>query len=132
MDKSTARKADKLLKCISKMPKNSWHTSHIENAGKEMEIPLDEIPILISLFLHDGVLERIVHPGAPDHDFGIYHISHKGLQFIRFEGGYTKRRKQQRYRDENEKFAWYRHWLWFIGFVLSFLLNLYLLFFKNA
>lgn len=129
MDVKSATLFDALLSFMAKTPKSAVTSEHIRQA-------LPNLYAVWSNFtqsaLADGYIDFVKHPGAPTHNFGIYMITPKGSKFILHDGGYTKLRKIEQYTADNLKFTWYRHWLWFIGFVLSFVLNLYLLFFKNA
>lgn len=77
--------------------------------------------------LADGYVDAYKHPNAPDSNFGFYFVTPKGIRYIRHEGGYTRRIKTEMYKSDNLKFDWFRHWAWFIAFIISMIGNLYLL-----
>lgn len=125
MDKLTAKCYDALLKNLAKMPDNGWHISHIvKNAELVGFDNISQIKLAITLFKADGLIDFIKHPNAPEHDFGIYHITGKGVKFITFEGGYTEKRVYDNYDKVNQRFTVLRHWVWFYGFLISFIVNI--------
>lgn len=126
MNKSTAKQYDALLQGIIALPNKAWHISHIsqvaQNAGFAKQTALDTA---IGLFLTDGHIAIVEHPGAPSHSFGIYHVTGKGSKFINFEGGYVRQRQYDAYHRTNIRFTILRHWIWFYTACASLLANLY-------
>ena len=125
MNKQTAKQYDNLLREIAKKPRSSWHISHIKSKAVTFSINPEEVQNAIATFVNDDFLKIIeVHEGVGDH-FQIYSITPRGISFIMHEGGYLKKRRFENYEFTNKRFTWIRHWVWFFGFVLSFLANIY-------
>lgn len=124
MDKVTAILYDKLLREIAKKANNGWHTSHISIQAQELGFHSEnQVNSAINLFQEDGLIDFIKHPSVPQHNFGIYGITGKGLKFINYEGGYTEKRRYEKYDKVNKRFTWIRHWVWFYTAVISLICN---------
>lgn len=132
MNKETARCYDILLSELCKSPKAPYKISHILQISSKLNFTKEDTDMAVSTFVNDGFL-LVLEPFDKSYNnhFQLYNVSPKAVVFITHKGGYIKKVQKDKYKNDNIKFTWYRHWLWFIGFVLSFLLNLYLLFFKN-
>ncbi|WP_124019482.1 hypothetical protein [Flavobacterium laiguense] len=125
MDKPTAKLYDSLLKEIAKTPNSPWHVSQIfKNAELVGFTTAIQIETAITLFQEDGLIDFIKHPKSPEHNFGIYSITGKGVKFITFEGGYTEKRLYENYDKVNKRFTVVRHWVWFYSFLISFIANI--------
>jgi hypothetical protein len=110
MDKSTSKRYDALLREIAKMPNGTWHISHISKSAQSVGFTTSiQIETAITLFQEDGFIDFIKHPNAPEHNFGIYNITGKGVKFITFEGGYTEKRIYENYDKVNKRFTVLRH-----------------------
>lgn len=125
MNKNLARKADSLLKIISKYKNQAWSISRIEEESITLSISIDDANIFISMFMEDDIFEKFKHPSNPEHDYGLYMLSHKGYKFIHVDGGYTEKQKNDSYNKTNVKFTWIRHWVWFYTSIISLLANVY-------
>lgn len=127
MNKQTADSYDKFLELFNRNPNQAWHTSDFT---KDLMVPfgfksIKEVIQAISILLSDGLIEPLRHPSAPNHDLKMYKISHLGVRFILVDGGYAKKVRYNSYEKANVHFTWMRHWLWFIGFILSLLGNIF-------
>lgn len=127
MNKQEAKLADIILNHFAN---NQSANISVRELNHLFAITPENAQRFINLFLSDVYIEPLRHPGIPEHDFGVYFITNKGVKFIAFDEGYRKKRRYDRYKHQNIQFTWIRHWAWFFAFVLSFFLNLYLLFFK--
>lgn len=126
MDKNSAKLYDALLTVICKNPDASLHISRIAKEAQAIGFNnYMEVKNAIATFLEDGFIDFIRHPNIPEHDFGIYTATNKGIKFINHEGGYAKRRRYDNYNKTNIKFTWIRHWVWFYTAIASLILNLY-------
>lgn len=125
MDINLAKKADDLLKSLPNNNKQAFSATQIEALAIEKNISINDVAFLISIFIEDKVFEKVIHPNVPNHDFGFYLMSHKGLSFIHLRGGYTEQQKVENYTKTNVKFTWIRHWLWFYTSIISLLANTY-------
>ncbi len=127
MRKVTTLTLDSLLREIDKRRNGVWYSKSFIELAQKLEIPNENMEAYISILIDDGYLERLVHPSAPDTDFGVYTISKKGIRFINLDGGYTKNRRKEYYENQNLKFTFFRHWIWFIGFLVSLAANVFFL-----
>ena len=127
MDKTTALRYDVLLTEVCKLPKNSWHISHIYKTSFSLGFTKEETDTAVSSFINDGFLV-VLEPFEKNYNnhFQLYSVSPKAIAFIHHEGGYTNRRRFKNYEKTNIKFTWIRHWVWFYTAVGSLLLNLVL------
>lgn len=130
MDKKCARNYDMLLRQLAARPHVAFNIEMLWPTAQGCGMARNELLAAVATFKADELLKNIRHPNVPDVDFGIFHISNKGIKFITTQGGYTKLRRYERYEADNARFTWIRHWAWFFAFVISFFLNLYLLIFE--
>jgi hypothetical protein len=125
MDKITAKQYDSLLREIAKLSNKAWDISLFSKSAQSVGFSDDmQIETAITLFEEDGFIDFIKHPNAPNHNFGIYNMTGKGLKFITFEGGYTEKRLYENYEKVNKQFTVLRHWVWFYSFLVSLIVNI--------
>lgn len=132
MNKELYKKADMVLDYLSQFGVGrTFRTEFIFNHFQKHRLKLSESDLrtIISLFLTDELITPYQHPHAPQHNFGFYSLNEKGDAFYRLQGGYRVQTKIEQLNRDNIRFTWYRHWIWFVCFVISFLFNLFFLLF---
>lgn len=131
MKKSTAKNLDSLLGIILKSNGEAFRAETLKIASKHLNITDEDLLTAIATFRTDGFVTPIFHPELPNYDMGVFDISEKGIKFLKIQGGYTKNRRRDYYKESNVRFTFIRHWVWFLFLILSLLLNAYLLLKKN-
>lgn len=128
MNKDLARKHDKFLTFLTCafIKENRLNRNDLVIAGSQMEISKLETSIILDILVSDGLLPKHIQSFEGDQ---ILNYSHNPTmtKFIFVDEGYKKKRVKEYRESTNTIFTFYKNWIWLIGFVLSLVLNGYLI-----
>lgn len=125
MKRNTAKEYDRLLQKLIYSQSQIVHNSQLVKMATACGFT-ENLNLAIGTFLIDGLLEA-VEPFEEDtaNHFQLYKITHKAVVFTLHEGGYSKKRRREKYEYTNLRFAWLRHWVWFYTAMASLIVNIY-------
>lgn len=133
MKKSDSIRIDNLLLSIAKQGKSKiWSVEKLRELGKSFDINEFDLYKYISILTADKMLEPISHSSKPKANFGLYKVTDSGIRYIFKEGGYKKYHQYKILSSQDLKFRVFRHWIWFVFSIVSFLINILLLVFCTA
>lgn len=128
MNNDLAKKHDQFLTFLSGafQLRNKLSQSDLLQAGNSMNISDAETLIIADILVADGLLNQQIK-SFKGGQIADYTYNPAMAKFIYNDKGYKKKRIRENRNETNSKFTLARNWVWFIGLILSLLLNGYLI-----
>lgn len=109
-------------------PGRAFHLSKLYVLAKSTGWTPQQLEAVVPVFIQDGFLKPIpqVWHDVPADAFNIYTVNPSIMVFVEHDGGYATKYKYTSIKRHNMLFQLLRHWVWFVGFWLSVVCNIYL------
>lgn len=128
MNKQLAAQHDQFLAFLSTafLIQEQIEQEEMWKYGETRGIRPEETNIILDILVSDNVLNQKAFKSKSGTTYS-YSYNPKMSKLIYEDGGYKRRRILKKYEEGNIKFAYLRHWIWFVLFVISLLFNMFLI-----